>query len=183
MKDYQSILIKWMALFDVDEKIRKEILDSLHEEVKKGFDVITKVALEELGVKFKDDTNFPRIKTIIESLLSFSVFGGYMLYLISMAVDPVIKQLYKNEKTVELGNVWMDNYQKDQGKSLMMKIDPIIAHFIEKMKDTRMNQLLLSYPEIIDLSYKKVSEIEKFLNWAGYQGIIIGLLEEKLNNK
>jgi len=224
MKDYKDIWIKWLALLEMKTEFRIEILDSLHDETKAGFDSITKISTEQLTADLeneaprptkcdvvssplsaaelksaeaehsihprsinvpwcsaKEDKDFwKEILSTIEALLSFSVWGGYMLFMIAKSIDPVKERLHEIKSSSDLGNKWIENYQKDQSKSLISEINPILSLFLEQGKQGRMNQLLLAHPEITKKSYKEIKQIEKFLYWAALQGYILGLLEIKL---
>lgn len=182
MKDYKSIWIKWLVFFEAEPDLRKQLLDSLHDEVKKGFDVITRISTEELEHHL-DAQIFGRIKTLFEMLVSYSVFGGYMLNLIYSGIDPKEKKLFSFKETSLLGSTWMEHYQKDQGKSLLLGIDPLISLFLDGAKQSRMNQLLLSYPDLQTVPHKQIGVIDNFLSWSSHQGYILALLEQKLINK
>src|SRR3989338_198224 len=150
MTDYKATLVKWMALFQLDEKSRKEILDSLHPEIKKGFDIITKLAIEELEKQTDNKEFFKKAAETIETLLAFSVFSGYMLYLIENHIDPVKENLSQRESTKSLGTEWMMHYEVDQGNKLLSSIDPIISQMLQMGTGGWMNQLFLQFPECMD---------------------------------
>ena len=130
MRDYKAIWEKWQTLLSQNIKFRNEILTSLHIEVSKGFDVIVTVASEQLGLELKNTVNTTDLGSKIESHLAFLAFGGYMLFLISEGVDPIEKNLIARHETNELGNVWTKNQEKDNGISLIQKVDPIMAIFL-----------------------------------------------------
>ena len=71
MKDYKSILIKWLALNESGDETRKELFGYLHPEIKKGFDVITRIAEEELERNFSYLEFFRKIKRIYSNFVYF----------------------------------------------------------------------------------------------------------------
>lgn len=183
IKDYNSIYLKWLAFFENDvDRERKEIYDSLHNEVKKSFDVVAHIAIEELEALIKDKAIYTKIKNQLSLLLAYSVLGGYILYFISEAKDPENTNL-KSPQTEYLGETWAKKYDKDQCKDILEKSDPILLMILDKGKQARMNQLFMKYPEIVSTDYKQVAQIDKFLNWSAYQGLILAQLEEDLNKK
>ena len=182
MKDYKSILVKWLALNESDEETRKKLLSYLHEEVKKGLDVLTRIAINELERTLENKEFFLKIKDTVEGLVAFSAYGGYMLYLVENRIDPEKADLSHKKQTAKLGTTWTENYQKDQCKEFLLSIDPIISMFLEKGKQGRMNQLFLRFPECMAISYKDIGQIDTFLNWASHQGYIFGIIEQNLIN-
>lgn len=183
MKDYKSILVKWMVLFQLPEKDRKEMLDALHPEIKKGFDIITKLAIEELEKQSSQKDFFQMTKDMVETFIAFSVFSGYMLYLIENHIDPVKETLSTRESTKSLGTEWMMHYEVDQGNKLLSSIDPIISQMMQMSTGGWMNQLFFRFPQCMDSPYKSVTDIEKFINWSAHQGYLFGLLEQQLKTQ
>lgn len=182
MKDYKSTLVRWITLGQLSDKDRKEILDNLHPEIKKGFDIITKLAIEELE-KQTDNKEFSnKAKDTIETLFAFSVFGGYMLFLIENHIDPAKETLSTRESTKSLGTEWMMHYEVDQGNKLLSSVDPIISQMMQTGTGGWMNQLFLRFPECMDYTYKTVSNVEKFINWSAHQGYLFGILEQQLKS-
>lgn len=149
--------------------------------MKKGFDVITRISVEELESKISDKKFFEEVRKYLEQIISFAVFGGYLLYLVEHQIDPKIKELSKSKSTEGLGSRWMEEYEKDRGESMLTQIDPIIGLFIEKGKQSRLNQLAVFYPKIMEVTYKVMLEIDTFINWVSMQGYVFGLLETSLN--
>ena len=183
VKDYRTIWIKWIALLHTDAKLRTEILRSLHIEVTNGLDVITRIAVEELENKVSEKDLFILTKDAIESSLAFSVWGGYMLFLIANNIDPEKENLIARGETNNLGNEWTKNYDKDQTKSLLAQIDPLLTLILEKETQERINTLFAAYPQLVEIRYKEIGYIDTFENWAAYQGFILGFLEQELFSK
>ncbi len=180
MKDYVTIWTEWMKLLNKDVKSRKQFLDSLHFETQKGFDVIVRIATEELEQQVSDKHLLKKINEELEFSLSVCVLSGYLLFLVSLEIDPKKENLIARTQTNKLGNVWIENYDKDQGRSLLLKIDPILSLFLEKTKQSELNRMIYIFPEVIKFSYEQVGKIETFLSWASHQGFILGILEQEL---
>src|SRR3989344_3803771 len=92
--NYKDIWVKWMAFLEQDLEFRNEILNNLHQEVKKGFDVLVKISLEELEANIGNKSGiFSKIKPMVEEKLAFSVWSGYSLFLIEQGIDPINAKL------------------------------------------------------------------------------------------
>lgn len=180
MTDYKSIWIKWIAFLTMDAIFKEKMLQSFHREVVKGFEVIAKIGTEELEAKLREIPLFSEIKEDINKYLIDSVWAGYALFLIHEGINPEEKNLKDYEKTNALGDMWMQHYLKDQNKSLLEKIDPVICMLIEKQTQMNMNGLFFAYPTIQKEAYFQVSQIETFLNWSSHQGFIFGMVENRL---
>ncbi len=180
IKDYELIWTQWMQQLGQDIKSRKEFLDSLHFETQKGFDVIVRIATEELEVQVLDKQLLGKIRQELEFSLSVCVLSGYILFLVASEIDPKKENLVARTQTNELGNTWIKNYEKDQGRSLLLKIDHILSFFLEKTKQNELNRIIYVFPDVIKLSYEQFGKIETFLNWTAHQGFILGILEQEL---
>ena len=183
MKDYTVIFTDWMKLLDKDVASRKKFIDSLHFETQKGFDVVVRIATEELHSQVSDTQLLEKISKELEFSLSVCVLSGYMLFLVDSGIDPLKDNLIARTETNELGNRWIADYEKDEGKSLLLKVDPILSMFLEKTQQGETNRLFVVHPEIIESSYKHIGKIQTFFNWAAHQGFIVGVLEQELFNK
>lgn len=171
-----------MRALALSDEERKKIFNRLHDEIAGSFDAIVKIASEEIEGKIDDDT-FGKIKNDIEQILSFSIWGGYLLYSIAqgIVIDENSFSTNKSHKLSEhIGNRWTAEYEKDQVRSLLIQIDPIVSMFLEKAKQLRINELLATYPDLSQLPYSKFGQIDTFVSWAGYQGYVTGLLEDAL---
>jgi hypothetical protein len=182
MIDYKTIWSQWTNFFEKDFDVVKPIINSFHIEVQNGFNVITSLSLEQLDKSLNANIEFKKAREDIESALLFSVIGGYLLFLISTSIDPFKNKLRLNEKTSRLGEAWMNEYKKDQTLSYILKIEPIVSLFLEKGNQSRINILLIQDPRLWNVEYKNIKKIEQFINWASYQGYILGLLEQSLVN-
>ncbi len=179
MKDYKDFLNKWSALSAGGKELRKRLLDRLHEEVKKSFDVITRITIEEISTRIGNKQYLEKTRSILEGLSAFSIFGGYLLYLVENNIDPEKVDLVQRESSKGIGRIWVSEQKKDSMKKMLTEIDPIISMFILKAKEGRMNQLFASFPETMQESYKDIALIDKFLNWAGHQGFLVGKIENE----
>src|SRR5882672_3365976 len=102
-KDYQDIWTRWVAFLESDIKVRKEVLDSLHIELRQGFSVIAQVSVEQLEHLFAKQDFFHKLRADLQQTLLFSVWCGYALYLISEEIDPVKENLIVKSETNALG--------------------------------------------------------------------------------
>jgi len=181
MKDYLSILIKWTALNESNILAQKELLNDLNIEITKGFDVITRITNEEVdsqtGERFKNHANN------MENVIAQLIFAGYKLFLIQGNIDPKEKNLIAETSTNVLGNVWMENFEKDQSKSLFEKIDPILSLMMEREVRNKLTAILQSDNTSDSTTYKVSFIIENLLVWAINQGYILGIIEHDLTNR
>lgn len=178
--NYSLMWSKWIALLTTDTATRGEILEALHYEVTKGLDVITRLAIEE----FQAVATHPSLqsaKADIEISLASSAWSGYALFLIKEKIDPVEENVLARSTTNELGNKWMGYYEKDQTRSMLEQIDPIISLLLNKENENRINQLLITFPEFGEIPYKEFLHIETFHNWVSHQGYILGVIEQELH--
>jgi len=180
--DYKSVWIKWAAMMQLDLKSRRELLALLHTEVTKGFDVITKIAAEEIEGNISDKDNLRTFMDAVEEYIAFSVYGGYMFFLITHSIDPQTMNLLAQESTNGLGSEWVKNYDADMNKSLLEKIDPILSLIMEKETQEKMNRLFVEFKDLAELKYKDMNLIEAFISWSAHQGFILGMLENDLSS-
>ena len=180
--DYKSVWIKWVAMMQLELKSRREMLALLHTEVTKGFDVITKIAAEEIEGNISDKENLKTFMDAVEEYIAFSVYGGYMFFLITHSIDPQAINLLAQESTNGLGGEWVRNYDADMNKSLLEKIDPILSLIMEKETQEKMNRILVEFRDLAELKYKDMNIIETFINWSAHQGYILGMLENELSS-
>lgn len=179
MKDYVDIWTRWIAFLQSDLTTRKEVLDSLHLEVRQGFSIISKVSLEEVQHNFSNEGFFHTLESDLDTALQYAIWCGYTLFLMSEGIDPVEDNLISKSQTNELGNMWMEHYEKDKTNSLLVEIDPILSLFLQNVSQSQFNQLFVG--KKIDISYEKASQLIAFLQWTAYQGYVFGMIEKKLN--
>jgi hypothetical protein len=183
MKDYLSLLSQWLEFNDQDLSKRKTFIDSLHIEVRKAFDVITRISLEELNHYIKELLADKIVNDSIEESLAFCVYAGYTLFLTEHSINLSAQNMIAKHTTNILGDMWIEHYEKDQHKSFFTQIDPIVSMMLEKVAQLEINTLLYQLPQIAHFQYKQVEQINAFLNWATNQGYIIGLIEQELSKK
>jgi len=184
-KQYLAIWTKWIGFLQSDIKIRKEVLDSVHLEVKQGFTAIAKISLEELEHLLANTPAkafFDEQKSEFDVTLQYCVWIGYMLFLVCEGIDPVEKNLVALAPTNELGNNWVSEYEKDKGVSLLMEIDPLLSMFLQQAAQSEFNQLLKKSSTKANLSFDDATKIISFLQWPLHQGYVLGVIEKKLNN-
>ena len=179
MKDYQTRWIKWEALLSTDVKERKELLDDLNIEVKKGFDVIVRIASEELISQ--SDKKLEEYKEDLEKNLAILAFSGYLFYLVQSGTDPKVANLVARTTTAELGTVWMESFEKDKGISYVEQIDPVFSLLLDSRKQSCIDSLMNEKGQLADFSYKIIHMIELYFLWAAQQGYIFGIIENELS--
>lgn len=182
MKDYKSLWEKWFSLVNQNLPSRKRLLDALHMETQKGFDVITRIATEELMNRIKKEI-FHKVKDNVEASIALCVLSGYSLFLVDARIDPLKENFVDNTAVSDLGNLWMKHYENDRETSLLGNIDPVLSMFLEKVAQNEINRLFVMQPLLIDLPYRQVGHVESFYNWASHQGFILGILERQLIHK
>lgn len=180
MTDYNEIFTKWIAFFEAPDETKKQVFEAIHLEVKKGFDIITRISKEETQAVVTNKEFIGKAHENLVRLFAFSVLGGYMLFCIRNGIDLVQNSQKEKPEIAKIGDSWMESYRKDNFKSLIQSIEPLIVMMIEKGKQARMNQLIMSFPDMMELSFKDALQIEKFMRWAGLQGYILGILEQRL---
>lgn len=180
MKDYKAIWQKWYTLLNTNAS--QQTLDSLHIEVRTAFDIISQVGLEELQHHLNQQF-FEQIKNTLKLSLTLCIWNGYALFLVENNLDPIKDNFIAKEETNELGNEWMENYNKDKFKNAIMEIDPVLSMFLEKAIQNEMNKLIAEQPTVLNSSYKEIGHIENFYTWSCHQGFILGMLENKLQKK
>jgi len=175
--NYNDLWIRLSAFFNLPVEERKILLNHLHKEVCFGFDVVTRIALEEIGKNILNKELYSKARDIIEEQLAYSTLSGYILYLYVNDIDPLEDNLTDNAKTSEIGSRYIEEHQKDNTKELLANIDFVITLLLEKATQGRVNQLLVNNTDFNTAMYKDVALIEKFLNWCGHQGYILAILE------
>ncbi len=183
MKDsynYKSAWTRWVALCSSDLSERKKLLENLHPEVRKGIDIVVRIAYEEISSQVKD---LKILQDDIELGLSSLVLKGYLFFLVTQEIDPFESNLIASNKTNELGNVWMENYEKDQGRSIIEKIDPIISIIMQNEKNNQFIMLLKEHDDISKMPYNNIRLFELFYSWAIHQGFIFGMIENNLSDE
>jgi hypothetical protein len=180
MKDYQAIWIKWEALLSSDIKERKDLLDNLNIEVKKGFDVIVRIATEE--IISQSNNKFVNIKEELEKNLAILAFAGYLLYLVQSGTDPKEANLVAKTSTSELGTVWMESFEKDKGIGYVEQLDPVFSLLLDSRKQSCIDSLMNKEKELPQLSYQLIHMMELYFLWTAQQGYIFGIIENELSS-
>lgn len=177
MKDYSSIWLKWEALLASNQN--DTLLQKLNIEVRNGFDVIVRIADEEL-TSISENT-FEKYNGTINEFLAHLIFDGYTLFLIQNPTDPDEKNLIASIKTSELGNKWMESFESDKGIGYVEKIDPMLALLLENRKGVILNNIFSLHKELFQIEYKFIQLLELYFRWTIQQGFIVGIIENELN--
>ncbi len=181
MKDYQALWIKWEAILSSDIKEQKDLLDSLNIEVKKGFDVIVRIASEELIAQ--TDKKLESYKEDLEKNLAILAFSGYLLYLVQSSTDPKESNLVAKTSTSELGTTWMESFEKDKGIRYVEQIDPVFSLLLDSRKQSCIDSLMNEKKDLAQLPYQLIHMIELYFLWTAQQGYIFGIIEQELSTQ
>lgn len=183
MTDYLSLWNRCVALSVLPDEDRKTLVGNLHPEARAGIEMLGSAAAAEMWEIIKDN-GFSKKDEYLQAagpVIIWSALGGYCLYLMTQNVNPLTTDLKGAEDTKNLGNRWTGQFQKDQNKSYIDKIDPIVAMILGKISELRVNQLLSLVPEIIDLPYKTTERLNQYIGWSVNQGFVLGVMESELS--
>lgn len=179
--DYKQLWDRWVALTILSEADRKDLIEHLHEEVMNGVTVLASLANTQVA-KILKDASYGKADAYLQAIApvtALSALDGYFLSLMVSGINPQTANLSGNPKTKNLGQRWTLGHKKDQNKSYIDNIDPMITLMLERIYDLRVNQALSFHPEIVDLPYKITEKIHQYFGWAVYQGYVIGVMEHQ----
>ena len=185
MTDYLSLWNRCIALSVLPDEDRKTLVGNLHPETRAGIEMLGSLAAAEMGEILKD-SGFSKKDDYLKAagpVLTWSALNGYCLYLMTQNVNPLTVDLKSREDTKNLGNQWTEQFQKDQHRSSIEKIDPIVAMLLGKISELRVNQLLALVPQVIDFPYKTTERLNQYIGWAVYQGFVLGVMESELSER
>ena len=157
------------------------MVDALHTEVTTGVQAMAGLASSEMG-RILGEAAYDKRETYITAvtpIVALAALDGYLLCLIEQGVNPMTAVLAAQDKTKGLGEVWSQQYQKDQNTSYLNKADQIMVLLLGKIQELRVNQALSFAPEIVNLPYKVTEKLHQYIGWAVYQGYILGLMEKE----
>ncbi len=179
MTDYLEIWNRFNVLMVLPDEDRKTLVENLHEETRAGIEMLASLAASEMAELLKN-TEFSKKYEYLKAagpILSFACLNGYCLYLLFQKVNPLTTNLSNRATTEKLGETWMTNYRKDQNKSYIDKIDPILSLMLGQIQEIRVNQLLALVPDVIELPYKITERLHQSIGWSVFQGFVIGVME------
>lgn len=182
MTDYLSLWDRWIAFSVLSQEDGKTLLQNLHEEVRAGIEMLGSISLSEMAEIFKG-VEFAQKDDYLKAagpVLIFSCLNGYSLYLISEDVNPLTAQLKDRRSTEKLGELWTNQYRKDQNQPYLDAIDPFVSLILGRIQEIRVNQLLAFIPEVVSLPYKITERLHQSIGWSVYQGFVLGVMEKKL---
>lgn len=182
--DYKQLWDRWVALTLISEEDRADMIEHLHEEVTSGVTALATLANAQVA-KILGDAKYDKADEYLKSIAPVSALAaldGYFLSLMERGVNPQKANLAAIAATKELGKRWSEGHKKDQNKSYINAIDPIIVLMLERIYDLRVNQTLAFHPDIVELPYKITEKIHQYLGWAVYQGYVIGVMEDELSH-
>ena len=181
---YIQLFDRWVALTTLSEKDRGDLLNNLHEEVVSGTQTLASLACSEMG-RVLDEVKYAARNTYLEAVapvVSMAALDGYLLSKIEQGVNPQEQKLALKESTNGLGNRWSAQFQNDQSRSYIDKIDPIVSMILQKMTELRINQTISFHKEIVDLPYKQVEQMHQYIGWCVHQGYVLGVVEQELSH-
>lgn len=179
MTDYKQLWDRWVALTVLSEEDRKSLVGRLHEEVISGVQALAALACSEMG-RVLDGATYDKRDAYLEAVAPVAALGaldGYLMSLIERGINPQTIDLSTNEKTKGLGERWSAVYGKDQSRSYLDRIDPIVGLLLNKMYELRVNQALSFDPHIVELPYKVTEKLHQYLGWCVHQGYVLGMME------
>lgn len=179
MTDYKQLWDRWVGLTLLSEDDRAEMVEKLHEEVTSGVTALATLAngqmanvLEEAG--YKDAEAYLKAVAPVTAL---GALDGYLLSLMERGVNPEKMDLKDRPSTAGLGERWMAGQKKDQNRSYIDNIDPVVTLMLERIYDLRVNQVLSFHESIVELPYKVTEKLHQYIGWCVYQGYVLGVLE------
>ena len=182
--NYIQLFDRWVALTTLSEKDRTDLLQNLHEEVVSGTQTLASLACSEMG-RVLDEAKYEARNAYLEAIapvVSMAALDGYLLSKIELGVNPQEEKLALRESTKGLGNRWSTQFQSDQSRSYIDKIDPIVGMLLQRIQDLRINQAISFYKDVIDLPYKAVEQVHQYIGWCVYQGYVLGVVEQELSH-
>jgi len=182
--NYLQFFDRWVALTTLSEKDRAELLNNLHEEVVSGTQTLASLACSEMG-RVLDEVSYQARDIYLEAVapvVSMAALDGYLLSKIELGINPQAEKLVLKESTNGLGNRWSAQFQSDQSRSYIDKIDPIVGMILQRIQDLRINQAISFYKDVIDLPYKTVEQMHQYIGWCVYQGYVLGVIEQELSH-
>lgn len=181
--DYKQLWDRWVALTLLSEEDRTDMVERLHEEVTSGVTALATLANAQVA-KILADVKYEKADEYLKAIApvtALAALDGYFLSLMEHGVNPQTAALSSVSATKGLGERWNRGHKKDQNKSYITAIDPILVLMLERIYDLRVNQTLSFHPEIVNLAYKITEKIHQYLGWAVYQGYVIGVMERELS--
>ncbi|MEK7532859.1 MAG: hypothetical protein AAB542_00310 [Patescibacteria group bacterium] len=176
--NYQELWLRWGGLAILDNEQSNDLLNHLHAEVKAGCELIGKTATEQ--VTSGSSSIFEKILPHIYSTTVSSVYGGYFLFLLVHKINPETDNLKDRNSTTQLGELWVQAFDKKELDKKIKSIDPVIQLMLDKIAEMRLEQLIALTPEIIKWKYQSVVTIQQHISWCVYQGYLLGEFEQNL---
>lgn len=182
--NYTQLFDRWVTLTTLSENDRADLLQNLHEEVVSGTQTLGALSCSEMG-RVLDEAKYEDRNVYLEAVapvVAMAALDGYLLSKIVQGINPLTEQLSTRASTTTLGNRWSSQFQKDQSKSYIDKIDPIVGMILHKITDLRINQAVSFHTKIIDLPYTIVEHVHQYIGWCVHQGYVLGEVEQELTH-
>lgn len=181
--DYKQLWDRWISLTLLSEEDRADMVEHLHEEVTSGVTALATLANIQVA-KILESAKYDKAEAYVRVIVPVSALAaldGYFLSLMERGINPQKAELAACITTKGLGERWNKGHKKDQNKSYINAIDPVIVLMLERIYDLRVNQSLSFEPNIVELPYKVTEKIHQYMGWAVYQGYVIGVMEDELS--
>ena len=182
--DYKQLWDRWVTLTLLSEEDRTEMVDHMHEEVTSGVTALATLANAQVA-NILTQATYDKADEYLKAIAPVSALAaldGYFLSLMERGINPQKADLATRVTTKGVGERWNRGHKKDQNKSYITNIDPVIVLMLERIYDLRVNQTLSFHPEIVELPYKVTEKIHQYLGWVVYQGYVIGVMEDELSH-
>ena len=172
---------RWIALTILSEEDRQDLVENLHEEITSGVTALATLANAQMG-KMLNEAKYEKAEDYLRAVApvtALAALDGYFLSLMERGINPQKERLAEKKLTVGLAKRWSQGHEKDQNRSYIDKIDPIIALLLERIYELPVNQILSFHPEIVEQPYKINEKLHQYIGWAVYQGYVLGVLEKE----
>lgn len=178
--DYLTLWDRWIALSALPEKDRSTLMDKLSKNVTKATQTLAILSAAEIKQQFEKIAykEWNTYLEIVTPLLMLGALDGYLLSLMAKGENPMTNNTKSEKSSDNLSDSWAALYQKDQCKSYVEQIDPIVSLLLQKIQELRVNQILALYPEIIKLPYEVTERLNQYVGWSVQQGYVLGLIEK-----
>lgn len=176
---------RWLAFASLPKDDVATLVNSLHQEVRAGCDVIGKVACEEMEKILKKGTSFAEKDPYLRYTSLITVGAGYSGYFISLLVqniNPTTSNLKTRLATEQLGSAWAEGYEKNEHKNIIEKLDPMVHYILRQASDIKIDQQLALCPSVVNLPYRITERLNEYIKWCVYQGYVLGDLEQSLSS-
>lgn len=183
-QNHNDLWNRWLALASLPKEDVATLINSLHQEVRAGCELIGKAAHEEMK-KIVRDTSFTEKDAYLNYASTINVgaaYSGYLIFLIVNTIDPTSTSLKARSSTERLGSVWVEGYEKDEHKTIIETMNPWTLHILRQATDIKIDQQLALCPSVVNQPYRITERLNEYIKWSVYQGYVLGYLEKSLSS-